>query len=291
MPRAAHRAGPFACAAALALAACDAPDPTPQAGRAPQPPRSTTAPAPPAAAPVQDAAPPRDATADTRSLLDFLRGTYGPDARITQPWTDADGRERRVCARGGSPEADAWPSLLAVCADVPDCTGTGAGAIDVFALVRTRTGVRAEALAREVESGANGCAGGAAIVRFGRDRWGFLHSGGLTSQGYVFGWTKLRAFRAGRLEELATVNTTFDNVGAQCDADDCREVGISINADLRFAPGDGRDDAWDLVVHESGVECFLNVDRSRRYRFDAARFRYPVPDGPPDVACPPVANP
>jgi hypothetical protein len=226
--------------------------------------------------------------ADTRTLLDFLRGTYGPDARIAQPWMDPDGRERRVCARGGSPDAGAWPSLLAVCADVPDCMGSGAGAIDFFALERTDAGVRAAALAREVESGANGCAGEVQVVRFGRERWGFLHSGGVTSQGYLVGWTTLRAFRAGRLQELATVNTTFDNTGAHCDADDCREVGISINADLRFAPGDGRDDAWDLVVHEAGVECFLNFDRSHRYPFDAARFRYPVPEGPPDVTCPPT---
>jgi hypothetical protein len=186
-------------------------------------------------------------------------------------------------------EREPWPSLLAVCADVPDCRGSGPGAIDFFAFARTDVGIRAEALAREIASGANGCAGDARVVRIGRERWGFLDSGGQASQGYLIGWTTLRTFRAGGLVELATVNTTFDNNGAKCEADDCREVGISINADLRFAPGDG--DAWDLVVHETGVECFLNIDRSQRYAFDAARFRYPVPEGPPDVACPPEASP
>ena len=224
------------------------------------------------------------------SLLDFLRGTYGPDARLTQPWRDPEGRERRVCARGGSPDAPAWPSLLAVCASVPDCMGSGPGSVDYFAFALGTSGLRAEAQARAVDSGNNGCAGDVRVVRFGRERWGFLDHGGATSQGYVIGWVALRAFRAGTLEELASVNTAFDNNGAGCDAVDCRDAGISLNSDVRFDPTDAQADAWPLVVHQSGVECGLNVDRSRRYEFDAARFHYPVPEGPPDVSCPPIAD-
>jgi hypothetical protein len=288
MPRRARRAGLAACA--LALGACAK---APPAAEPAAPTGPASASTPPRAAPFAQArfaAPTRDGKVDATNLLAFLRATYGPDARLTQAWTDADGRERHVCARGGPPDADTWPSLLAVCSDVPSCTGDGAGAIDFFALAGTDAGIRAEAQARAIESGANGCAGDVQVVRFGRERWGFLHSGGVMAQGYLVGWSTVRAFRAGRLEELATVNTTFDNNEADCDADDCREVGISINADLRFDPGDGRADPWDLVVHEAGVECFLNFDRSRRYPFDAARFRYPVPEGPPDVTCPPAAG-
>lgn len=286
MSRDARRTGSLACAAALAVVACGEPDTAPSA----TPSSVTATPSTPRATPARDPATPRDAKANTRSLLDFLRGTYGPDARITQPWVDPDGRERRVCARGGSPDAAAWPSLVAVCASVPDCMGTGPGSVDYFALARTASGVRAEAQAREVESGNNGCAGDVRVVRFGRGRWGFLDHGGVTSQGYVIGWVALRSFRAGRLEELASVNTAFDNNGASCDATDCRDAGISLNSDVRFDPADPEADAWPLVVHQSGVECGLNVDRSRRYAFDAARFRYPVPDGPPDVSCPPVST-
>jgi hypothetical protein len=284
MPRPARRAGAFACAAAFALVACGAPDRAAQVA-----PAAGDAAAPHVA--ITDAATTAsDATANAASLLDFLRGTYGPDARLTQPWMDADGRERRVCARGGSPDAPAWPSLLAVCASVPHCTGSGPGRVDFFALARTASGVRAEAQARAVESGNNGCAGDVRVVRFGRERWGFLDHGGAASQGYVIGWVALRAFRAGRLEQLASVNSAFDNNGARCDADDCRDAGISLNSDVRFDPADGQADAWPLVVHQSGVECGLNVDRSRRYDFDAARHRYPVPEGPPDVGCPPIAD-
>ncbi len=276
----------LACLAALA-GACGAPDPAPPA----QPASDAASPRSSASTPARDAALLREATVNTRSLLDFLRATYGPDARLTQAWIDPDGRERRVCTRGGSRDAMMWPSLVAVCASVPDCMGSGPGSVDYYALVRTDSGVRAEAQAREVGSGNNGCAGDVRVVRFGRARWGFLDHGGTTSQGYVIGWVALRSFRAGRLEELATVNTAFDNNGARCDATDCRDAGISLNSDVRFDASDAQADAWPLVVHQSGVECGLNVDRSRRYAFDAARFRYPVPDGPPDVACPPIATP
>jgi hypothetical protein len=288
--RTACRARHLLAGIAVGLAGCDAATP----------PATTAVPAPGAdrimAADdddddADDSAMPGDATAaDAASLFAFLQATYGHDAKLQGEWTDPDGRRRHVCARGGPRDREPWPSLLAVCADAPDCMGTGNGGIDFFALARTDTGVRAEAVAREIESGANGCAGEVTVVRFGRERWGFLHNGGITTQGYLIGWTKLRTFRAGRLEELATVNTTFDNNGAKCDADDCREVGISINADVRFDPGDKDADAWPLVIHQSGVECFLNFERTRRYPFDAARFRYPVPEGPPDVACPPVAT-
>jgi hypothetical protein len=243
-----------------------------------------------AGARVEPDAVPGATVTDATDLLAFLQAVYGRGARLQGEWADPDGRRRHVCAQGGPRDRDPWPSLLAVCADVPDCMGDGSGAIDFFALVDTDAGVRADAQAREVESGANGCAGDVSVVRFGRERWGFLNSGGLTSQGYLIGWTTLSTFRAGRLEELATVNTTFDNNGAKCDADDCREVGISINSDLRFDATDPQADAWPLVVHQSGVECFLNFDRSRRYSFDAARFRYPVPEGPPDETCPPAAS-
>ena len=284
MPRVVRRAGLAACA--LALAACSK-APAPRAAS----PAVDDEPASPATAPVAQATfatPTGEARVDTANLLAFLRATYGPDARLTQAWTDADGRERHVCAQGGSPDAATWPSLLAVCTDVPDCMGSGSGAIDFFVLTDTQAGIRAEAQAREVESGANGCAGDVQVVHFGREHWGFLHSGGFMAQGVLIGWTMLRAFRAGRFEELATVYTTYDNNEAACDADDCREVGISINADLHFEPGADRAGPWDLVVHEAGVECFLNFDRAHRYAFDAARFRYPVPDGPPDVTCPPT---
>jgi len=280
-----NRALPLALA--LATTACGSQDRAQQ----PTPHAATDEPAAPAARPVAQATfatPNGEARVDYANLLAFLRATYGPDARLTQAWKDPDGRERHICAQGGSPDATTWPSLLAVCADVPDCVGSGAGAIDFFALAGTDAGIRAQAQAREIESGANGCAGDVQVVHFGREHWGFLHSGGFMAQGVLIGWTTLRAFRAGRLEELATVNTTYDNNEAACDADDCREVGISINADLHFEPGADRADPWDLVVHEAGVECFLNFDRSRRYAFDAARFRYPVPDGPPDVTCPPT---
>ena len=287
MPRIARRAWILACAAALALVACNAPDPAQRDAPA----ATAMAPASPATATPENPTRPRDPIADTRSLLDLLRATYGPDARLTQPWTDPDGRERRVCAKGGSPDADAWPSLVAVCTSVPDCMGSGPGSVDYFALARTDSGVRAETQAREVASGNNGCAGDVRVVRFGRARWGFLDHGGTTSQGYVIGWVALRSFRAARLEELATVNTAFDNNGARCDAADCRDAGISLNSDVRFDASDTQADAWPIVVHQSGVECGLNVDRSKRYAFDAARFRYPVPDGPPDVSCPPVATP
>ena len=283
MPRPARRA--VTLAGLAALAACGAPDPAPESAT------GNAAPAPRIATPAREATARGDANANASSLLDFLRATYGPDARLTQPWMDPDGRERRVCTRGGSPDADAWPSLVAVCASVPDCMGSGPGSVDYYALARTASGVRAEAQAREVASGNNGCAGDVRVVRFGRARWGFLDHGGVTSQGYVIGWVALRSFRAGRLEELASVNTAFDNNGARCDAADCRDAGISLNSDVRFDASDAQADAWPLVVHQSGVECGLNVDRSRRYEFDAARFRYPVPDGPPDVACPPVATP
>jgi hypothetical protein len=286
MPRVVRRAGLAVCA--MALAACGKPaEPAPHDASGAAHDRT----APPHAGPVAPAnfaTPNGEARVDAANLLAFLRATYGPDARLAQAWKDPDGRERHVCAQGGSPEAATWPSLLAVCADVPDCTGSGAGAIDFFALAGTGAGIRAEAQAREVESGANGCAGDVQVVHFGPAHWGFLHSGGFMAQGYLIGWTKLRAFRAGRLEALASVNTTYDNNEADCDADDCREVGISINADLHFEPGADRAGPWDLVVHEAGVECFLNFDRSHRYAFDAARFRYPVPDGPPDVTCPPT---
>jgi hypothetical protein len=168
--------------------------------------------------------------------------------------------------------------------------GDGPGGVDFFALARSASGVRAQAQARDVESGNNGCAGDVRVVRFGRDRWGFLDHGGVTSQGYVIGWVHLRAFRAGQLEKLASVNTAFDNEGAGCDATDCREAGITLDSDVRFDAADAPADAWPLVVHQSGVECGLNVDRSHRYDFDAARLRYPVPGGPPDVSCPPVAD-
>jgi hypothetical protein len=270
--------------ACLVLAACGRGDDTEE----PAPTTTATTPAA-ATASTQDDETPAVTPRHAADLHAWLRATYGPDARLTQAWTDPDGRARRVCARGGPPDAEAWPSLLAVCADAPGCFGTGDGAVDFFALARSDSGVRAAASAREVASGANGCAGAVAIARFGRERWGFVHHGGTTSQGYVIGWTWLRTFRAGRLEALAAVNTVFDNNGAACEADDCREVGISINGDVRFDASDPQADAWPLVVHQSGVECFLNVDRTRRYAFDAARFRYPVPDGPPDVVCPPVA--
>jgi hypothetical protein len=276
-------------AVGLGLAGCGAPAPPP-AGATDASPAAT------------DADGDVDASADDNAdgggrktsaadLLAFLRAIYGPRAQLQGEWADANGRRRHVCARGGPRDREPWPSLLAVCADVPDCMGSGPGSIDFFALAGTASGVRADAQAREVASGANGCAGDVAVVRFGRERWGFLRNGGATSQGYLIAWTTLSTFRAGRLEDLATVNTTFDNNGATCEVEDCREVGMSINSDLRFDASDVQADAWPLVVHQSGVECFLNFDRTRRYAFDAGRFRYPVPDGPPDVVCPPEAIP
>jgi hypothetical protein len=272
--------------AATLAAACGAPDRAPAMTQPTLPANAATA-----AAANEGSAAPAAAARDRADLLAWLRATYGPDARLAGEWTDPDGRRRHVCARGGDRGRAPWPALVAVCADAPECMAPGDGATDFYAFVRTDTGIRAEMQAREVASGANGCAGEVDVVRFGRERWGFVLHGGTTSQGYVIGWASLRTFRAGRLEELALVNTVFDNNGAACEAEDCREVGISINSDLRFDARDPDADAWPLVVHQSGVECFLNIDRTQHYDFDAARFRYAVPDGPPDVACPPVASP
>ena len=230
-----------------------------------------------------------EATANVADLLALLKSIYGHQARLDAPWRDADGRDRQVCARGGSPDADAWPSRLAVCA-AADAAGHPV-TVDFFELERTPTGLHVSAQQRGVEPGATSPAIDVDIARFGRDRWGFLDHGGLNSEGTLVGWRTLRLFRAGRLEALATVNTTYDNNAADCDAPDCTVAGLSLDAELLFDVGDPDADFYPLIVHRYGFECGLRIDRRKRYPFDAGRFRYPVPEGPPDVACPPTEIP
>lgn len=284
MPTAGRRARFVAAVAGLALmaAACDRGDrDTRDAATAPAPVATADTTSSPAAA-----ATPAEVAANNADLQRWLQATYGHAARLDRPWRNGDGRERQVCARGGSPDANTWPSLLAVCTAAGDAGG--AATIDFFALERTPTGLRASAQARDVDTGGNAVGLDVDIARFGRERWGFLDHGGFTSQGIVIGWRTLRVFRAGRLEELGTVNTAYDNGGAACDAPDCTVMGISLDAELLFDASDAQAGMYPLRVHRYGFECGQRVDNEVRYEFDAGRFRYPVPEGPPEVVCPPV---
>jgi len=220
-------------------------------------------------------------TTSKASLLDFLHRTYGREAKLVSPWRDGAGeaaRELRVCARR-MPLADDQPEgLLAVCSQ----SEFGSGSIDFFQLTTTPNGLRAIAYARNVETGANGWSD-ARLVRFGARRWGFIDHGGFQAYGTLIGWDVLRAFRGGQLVEVATIHTDFDNDGAECRRrTDCAETKISIESYHQFDAADRHADAWPLVLRQRGVECGQPLDRTLRYDFDAAGFRYPVPDGPPD---------
>jgi hypothetical protein len=130
----------------------------------------------------------------------------------------------------------------------------------------TLRGFHAIAFARDQGFGSDGHPGVVSLVRLGRDRAGFIVEEAWTGQGFFLGTQSVHEFRDGTLQQLAKLRSKLSDSN-----------GLDLTFALSLDAGTPDVDAYPLLVHETGRECGVDVDRRHRFAFEAGVARYPVP--------------
>ena len=276
-------------AAALLLAACNAPADPPAAAA---PGDTATASAPPRDDSGEGASPSTATDAvglPGGAVRELLVARYGELAQLQGDWPgmpvagsglgDA-AASRSVCAREAIGSVAAPAELLAVCG-VPDDAGHATPSITDFFLLRQRgDAVEVAAFAHRQDFGSLGDITDIAVRRLGAARHGFVIDSGFTGQGITVGTRDIVLADGHGFHDAASLRSAIDNAVATGDCaagGDCDQAVFDVSYALAVDDSQPDADAYPLLVHAQGRLCGRPIDERHRLPFNAASGRWQVP--------------